>query len=99
MNSLMNADQSETSRASWSVAEKRILLTGASSGIGLAAALGLAKRGAQLVITTRNDASAKETAQKIHNLVPDAELDVLVGDLSIMSQVQRIAEEYRSRFC
>jgi len=44
---------------------KRFLITGATSGIGLAAASELARRNAQVVITARSVEKAREAIKKI----------------------------------
>ena len=44
---------------------KRFLITGATSGIGLAAATELARRNAQVVITARSEEKAKAAIKKI----------------------------------
>ena len=45
----------------YSLQEKRILVTGASSGIGRATAIECAKLGAKVIITGRNEERLKET--------------------------------------
>lgn len=47
-----------------SFANKVVIITGASSGIGAAAAIQFSKLGAKLVITGRNEVNLKETASK-----------------------------------
>ncbi|WP_319499090.1 glucose 1-dehydrogenase [uncultured Cohaesibacter sp.] len=49
----------------FSLAGRKALVTGASRGIGQALAVGLAEAGADLVITARQQASLKETADRI----------------------------------
>jgi len=55
----------ENSVLPWSIRNKYVLITGATSGIGLAAALRLAKDGARLGIIARNRARAVECAERI----------------------------------
>ena len=45
----------------FSLQEKHILVTGASSGIGKAIALSLSKQGAKLIITGRNASRLQQT--------------------------------------
>ena len=45
------------------VEEQVVVLTGASSGIGLATAHALASRGAKLVLVSRNEAALQEIAR------------------------------------
>jgi NAD(P)-dependent dehydrogenase (short-subunit alcohol dehydrogenase family) len=47
------------------VAGKRVLITGATRGIGLAAAIELARRGAQLTLVARSDARAAAAVRRI----------------------------------
>nr|WP_319389996.1 glucose 1-dehydrogenase [uncultured Cohaesibacter sp.] len=49
----------------FSLAGRKAIVTGASRGIGQALAVGLAEAGADLVITARQQASLKETADRI----------------------------------
>src|SRR4029453_9755053 len=52
--------------AEWlGVAGKRVVITGATSGIGLAAAEALAALGAKLTIVARNEAKASHAAARI----------------------------------
>ena len=52
--------------AEWTgVRGKRVLITGATGGIGLAAAVKLAQLGAQLAIVARDEARASEAVQRI----------------------------------
>ena len=47
------------------VAGKQVLLTGATNGIGLAAAVELARRGAKLAIVARSRGKAQEAVGRI----------------------------------
>jgi retinol dehydrogenase 12 len=78
----------------WSIAGKTCLVTGATSGIGEAAAVALARAGAQLVLVARSPARAEATIARIRAVVPDARPDVLSGDLSVQADVQRVAAEF-----
>jgi NAD(P)-dependent dehydrogenase (short-subunit alcohol dehydrogenase family) len=72
---------------------KRVLITGATNGIGLAAARELARRGARLAIVGRNPARAQAAAASIGEGV-----DVLLADLSLMSSVRGLAQEALDRY-
>ena len=67
---------------------RRALLTGASGGIGRAAALALSAAGARLVLSGRNERSLQELAVEIHGAGGDAE--VVRGDLSTREGVETI---------
>jgi NAD(P)-dependent dehydrogenase (short-subunit alcohol dehydrogenase family) len=66
---------------------KRFLITGATSGIGLAAASELARRNAQVVITARSVEKAREAIKKIGPGL----VDYLLMDLTDLDSVQRAA--------
>ena len=48
--------------------EKVVLITGAASGIGKAAAIAFAKEGAKLLISDRNEAAGKATEAELKKL-------------------------------
>ena len=76
---------------------KIVLVTGASSGIGRAIALGCARAGADVALTYRdNQAGAEETAAAIRELGRRAE--VLQVDVSVEANVTRLAAELHRRF-
>ena len=62
---------------------KTILVTGASSGIGKAIAIECAKMGAKVVVTGRNEARLQET----HSLLEGNQPDYIVADLSVNEDV------------
>jgi retinol dehydrogenase 14 len=78
--------------AGGSMAGKTVLVTGASSGIGKATALGLAALGARLAITGRNPDRAEDAAREIRT-VGGGQVDVFIADLSSQAEVRRLAEE------
>ena len=61
------------------IANKRVWLTGASSGIGLALARQLADKGAKLILTSRREAQLEELRRSLPT--PDTH-SVLALDLS-----------------
>jgi len=66
---------------------KRFLITGATSGIGLAAASELARRNAQVVITARSVEKAREAIKKIGPGL----VDYLLMDLTDLDSVRKAA--------
>jgi NAD(P)-dependent dehydrogenase (short-subunit alcohol dehydrogenase family) len=76
-----------------SVSGKRVLITGATNGIGLAAAEELARRGAQLAIVARSDAKAAEAVERI-----GGDVDVLKADLASQASVRALAAEVLERY-
>jgi NAD(P)-dependent dehydrogenase (short-subunit alcohol dehydrogenase family) len=61
---------------------KLALVTGSTMGIGHAAALGLARMGAGVVVNGRSEASVAEAIDKIKRAVPNAQLQAAPVDLS-----------------
>src|SRR5207244_4445930 len=71
---------------------KAVLVTGGTSGIGRATALGLARLGAHLAITGRDRRRAEDAASEIR-AAGGGPLDVFVADLSSPSEVRRLADK------
>src|SRR5688572_29665626 len=76
--------------------EQVIVVTGASSGIGLATALAAAKRGAKVVLSGRSAGTLAEVTAKLTSTGADA--IHVVADVSRRVEVQAIAEAAVSRF-
>src|SRR5216684_1321668 len=84
---------------SMSMQEKRVMIvTGATNGIGEAAAVELARRGARVGIVARNSRKADTTVAKIEAAEPRAIVDVFIADLALMNDVRRAAEEISGRY-
>jgi NAD(P)-dependent dehydrogenase (short-subunit alcohol dehydrogenase family) len=86
--------------AEWTgVAGKRVLMTGATRGIGLAAAKELARRGAQLAIVARSPERASAAVAEIGEAAPGApQVDVLSADLTSLHSVRLLANEALERY-
>jgi NADP-dependent 3-hydroxy acid dehydrogenase YdfG len=81
----------------FSVDQKRAIITGASSGIGKATALTLAKAGFKLALVGRSSERLESVAIAARSLGPDVDVQVYVFDLLQLDQVKAkfaaIAEE------
>ncbi len=76
-----------------SMVGKTVLVTGATSGIGKATALGLAAMGARVAITGRDRDRTLDTAREIR-ATSGGPVDMFVADLSSQSEVRRLAAEF-----
>ena len=74
------------------MAGRTVLVTGATSGIGRATALGLARMGACVAITGRDRGRTQDAAGEIC-AAGGMKVEVFVADLSCQAQVRRLASE------
>lgn len=81
----------------WTIAGKRVLVTGATSGIGLETARALARSGADVVLVGRSPEKA-EAAKRSIEADGGRPVELLLADLSRVAEVRRAAAEYRARF-
>jgi len=70
------------------------LITGATSGIGLAAAQTLAAQGYRLHLHARNKEKADATEAWVRASVPEADIAWLLGDLGSLAAVRKIAADF-----
>ena len=77
---------------------KRVLITGATNGIGKQAALELAKLGADVVIVGRDEIKTRKVRIDLQTLSGNAKIDLLVADLSSMEEVRRVADEFCAKY-
>jgi NAD(P)-dependent dehydrogenase (short-subunit alcohol dehydrogenase family) len=81
------------------VAGKRVVITGATNGIGLAASTELARRGAQLAIVARTADRADQAVRVIQAAAGDRTVvEVMLADLSSQASVRRLANEALERY-
>jgi NAD(P)-dependent dehydrogenase (short-subunit alcohol dehydrogenase family) len=72
---------------------RRAVITGVTGGLGLHTAIGLARRGADLVVTARDAARAEDAVDRIRREVPAATIDVVSLDLADLADARRAAAE------
>jgi NAD(P)-dependent dehydrogenase (short-subunit alcohol dehydrogenase family) len=76
-----------------SMAGKVALVTGASSGLGVATAEGLARLGAEVQLVVRDVAKGERVAAELAAMLPGARLHVRRCDLADLDDVRRFASE------
>ena len=74
--------------------KKTGLITGATSGIGRAAARTLAAQGYRLHLLARNNDKAEATEAWIRESVPQADIAWLIGDLGSLDDVRKVAADF-----
>ncbi len=77
---------------------KICLITGATSGIGQAAASALAKMGTTVVIVGRSEERCQNTVAHIQSETGNFHVDYLLADLSIQAQVRQLATDFKARY-
>jgi NAD(P)-dependent dehydrogenase (short-subunit alcohol dehydrogenase family) len=82
------------------VSGKRVVITGGTSGIGLAGAKRLAALGAQLAIVARSEARAAAAVAEITAAAGASApvADVLIADLASQAAVRRLGDEILERY-
>ncbi|MEM1402470.1 MAG: SDR family NAD(P)-dependent oxidoreductase [Pseudomonadota bacterium] len=71
---------------------KTMIVTGASSGLGLATARTLADRGASLILVMRNEVRAKEVVAELKAESGNEHIRCEIADLALMSDVDALSQ-------
>lgn len=72
---------------------RRVIITGGSSGLGLASAEELASQGADITLVARGAERLVEASQQLRNRYPDARITERVLDVSNLDEVRTFAKE------
>jgi short-subunit dehydrogenase len=78
-----------------SMSEKVCLITGATSGIGKATAMGLANMGASVVMVGRDRGKGEAVMAEIKEKSGNASVDLMLADISSQEQIRRLADNSR----
>ena len=77
---------------------KTILITGASAGIGLQSAIGLAQQGANIVMVGRDEERTSQAVELVKKQTGNPSVFYLLADLSSMQDVRRLAQEFKDKY-
>jgi NAD(P)-dependent dehydrogenase (short-subunit alcohol dehydrogenase family) len=80
------------------VRDKVIVITGASSGVGLEAAKQLASRGAEIVMVVRDRTRGEHARSQVAEVASGKAPALLIADLSVQADIRRVAEEVADRY-
>jgi NAD(P)-dependent dehydrogenase (short-subunit alcohol dehydrogenase family) len=81
----------------WSLEDRTCLVTGATSGIGLETALGLAREGARVLIVGRDPARGEAARESIVRRSGNDRVELLLADLASLREIRKLADEVRAR--
>ena len=88
----------------WTIADapdltgKRIVITGANSGLGLEATRHLVSKNAAIVMACRNTQKGEEAASSVRAKVPSASIDVMALDLSSLASIAAFAKALAAKY-
>ena len=80
------------------MAGKICLVSGATSGIGAATALSLAREGATVIGIGRDPKRCASSAEKIIRATGNPGVDFLLADLSVRSDIHALAKQFKARY-
>jgi len=78
--------------------DKICLVTGATSGIGKATAMGLARMGATVVIVGRARERGEAARDEIRNLSGNPKVEMLLADLSSQAAIRQLVLDYKAQY-
>lgn len=77
---------------------KRVMVTGATAGIGFETAKAIAKEGAEVIIVGRNEAKTKDVVEQLKSASGNQAISFLLADLSSLAQVRKLAADFLAKY-
>lgn len=77
---------------------KIAIVTGANIGLGYETSIGLAKKGAKVIMACRNLEKAEKAKLEIEQKVQGADLEIIQLDLNSLDSVRNFAESYKNKY-
>ncbi len=84
-------------RPDWTLEDRTCLVTGATSGIGLETAAGLAREGARVLIVGRDPARGEAARELIAKQSGNDRVELLLADLASQAEVSKLADAVKAR--
>lgn len=78
--------------------EQIAIVTGANTGLGYETALELSKKAMKVILACRNERRGIDAAEKIRVQVPNADVEVMIVDVSSLSSVRKFAQAFRDHY-
>src|SRR5215203_5258725 len=91
-------ERREWERHGGGMGEKVCLITGATSGIGKATAMGLATMGASVVMVGRDRGRGEAVMAEIKEKSSNASVDLMLADLSSQEEIRRLTDEFKEAY-
>jgi NAD(P)-dependent dehydrogenase (short-subunit alcohol dehydrogenase family) len=86
------------SRLMMDMKDKIVLITGVTSGIGKETAIGLARLGATVVFTARDDARGASTREEIVRVTGNDHVEMLHCDLASLESIRSCCAEFKHKY-
>jgi NAD(P)-dependent dehydrogenase (short-subunit alcohol dehydrogenase family) len=77
--------------------QKTVLITGSTSGIGLAGAEALARKGWRVLVHARSEARGRGALEGLQKAVPGGSFDLVTGDLASLKSVVGLADQVAAK--
>src|SRR5687767_9459027 len=91
-------ERPEWERHRGGMGEKVCLITGATSGIGKATAMGLANMGAHVVMVGRDQGKGEAVMAEIKEKSTNASVELMLADLSSQEEIRRLADVFKEAY-